>query len=175
MRSSTPTDALIAGVEQQIRALAPDLPVTNVGLMRQFVEGLPGLFLFRLAAGLAGLLGLLGLTLAVIGVYGVVSFTVSQRTHEIGIRLAIGASRGGTLRLVSGQGFRLVLAGVAIGLLAAAGAPRAMTRLLIGTSPTDPVTYGLVAILLAAVALLACWIPARRALRVDPLVALRYE
>lgn len=175
VRSTLPEDSLIAGVEQQIRTLAPDLPVTNVGPMRQIVQGLAGLFFFRLAAALAAILGILGLILAVIGVYGVVSFSVSQRTSEIGIRMALGADRRDILKLVSRQGLRLVLFGVAAGVVAAWGFTRALTRLLVGISPADPATYGVVAIALAAVAFLACWVPARRALRVDPIVALRYE
>ncbi|MGH9667564.1 MAG: FtsX-like permease family protein, partial [Bryobacteraceae bacterium] len=175
VRSSLPEDSLIAGIERQIRGLAPDLPVTNVGPMRKVVQGLAGLFFFRLAATLAALLGILGLTLAVVGVYGVVSFTVSQRTPEIGIRMALGAARRDILKLVSRQAVRLVVAGVAAGVIAAAASTRAMTKLLIGIGPTDPETYGIVVILLAAVTLLACWLPARRALRVDPIVAVRYE
>jgi len=103
------------------------------------------------------------------------SYAVSRRTNEIGIRIALGAGRGEILKLVSRQGLRLVIAGILAGLAAAAALTRAMSKLLIGVSPTDPMTYTVVAIVLSGVTLLACWIPARRALRVDPMVALRDE
>ncbi|HYM09138.1 MAG TPA: ABC transporter permease [Bryobacterales bacterium] len=175
VRSAVPPESLITGVQEQIRKLAPDLPVLNIGTMQQTVHGLAGLFLFRLAATLAAVMGMLGLLLAIVGVYGVVSFAVSQRTHEIGVRMALGAERGDIVKLVARQGLALVVAGVVSGLAAASALARAMTKLLIGVSATDPMTYATVAILLAAVTLLACWIPARRALRVDPMVALRHE
>jgi len=132
-------------------------------------------FIFRLAASLAAALGILGLALAVMGVYGVVSYAVTQRTNEIGIRMALGASRSDILKLISRQGLRLVVLGILTGLAAAAALTRAMSKLLIGVSATDPMTYAIVAGLLSAVTLCACWIPARRALRVDPMVALHYE
>jgi ABC-type antimicrobial peptide transport system permease subunit len=119
--------------------------------------------------------GLLGLILAVLGVYGVVSFTAVQRTREIGIRVALGGTPRDVLGLVLRQGSRLVIAGLVVGLAAALGVTRAMTRLLIGVSPSDPLTYATVVVALSAVALLACYIPARRAMRVDPMVALRHE
>lgn len=110
-----------------------------------------------------------------VGTYGVVSFAAVQRTHEIGVRMALGAARGDILKLISRQGLILVSGGVVAGLLAALGLTRAMTKLLMGVSPSDPVTYLAVVILLGVVSLAACWIPARRATRVDPMVALRYE
>ena len=109
------------------------------------------------------------------GVYGIVSFAVSGSTQEIGIRMALGAEAPDILKLVARQGLLLVVAGLAVGLIAAWALTRAMASLLIGVSATDPLTYLTVAILLSVVALAACWIPARRALRVDPMVALRYE
>jgi len=120
-------------------------------------------------------MGILGLLLAVMGVYGVASYAANQRTREIGIRMALGAGRSDILRLISRQGLRLVIVGIAVGVTAAGALTRAMVKLLIGISATDPLTYAAVAILLSGVTLLACWIPARRALRVDPLVALRHE
>ena len=143
--------------------------------MKRFLEGALGFFAFRLAATLAAGLGMIGLALAIVGVYGVVSFTAIQRTREIGIRRALGANSRDILNLVWLQGVRLVLPGVAIGSLAAWLLTRAMTHLVTGISTSDPVTYITVAILLGGVALVACWLPARRAMKVDPLVALRHE
>jgi putative ABC transport system permease protein len=112
---------------------------------------------------------------AIVGVYGIVSYAAIQRTQEIGIRMALGASPRQVLGLIVGQGMRVVLIGVFVGLLAAWGLTRTMTHLLIGISPSDPIIYIGVSILLAFVAWLACWLPARRASRIDPMVALRYE
>jgi len=175
VRSTLGADEITAAVREQLRLLAPDLPIIDVRTMQDAVHGLAGLFIFRLAATLAGVLGLLGLTLAVVGVYGVISYSVSRRTREIGIRMALGAGRGDVVKLALVQGLNLVIAGVVVGLLGAWASTRAMTKLLIGVSPSDPVTYAMVAIGLSVVAVLACWVPARRAMSVDPMVALRYE
>lgn len=175
IRSAIPPESLITEVQQKIRTLDPDLPIIDVRTMNQILHGLAGLFVFRLAGSLVGVMGILGLTLAVIGVYGVVSFSVTQRTHEIGIRMALGAGRGNILKLSVGQGLALVTVGVVVGLLVAWAATRAMTKLLVGISASDPVTYVTVAVLLLTVTLLACWIPARRATNVAPMIALRHE
>jgi len=175
IRTLGPPELLVAPVKEQITQLAPDLAIVDIETMDQLLAGAFGFLVFRLAATLAAALGVIGLILAVVGVYGVVSFAASQRTREMGIRIALGASSRDILNLVWLQGVRLVLAGIAIGSAAAWALTRAMTHLLAEISASDPVTYITVAVLLAAVALLACYIPARRAMRVDPMVALRYE
>jgi ABC-type antimicrobial peptide transport system permease subunit len=129
----------------------------------------------RFAMILLAVFAALALVLASIGIYGVISYIAGQRTHEIGIRMALGAQRSHVLKIVLGQGARLALLGVVIGLAAAVGLTRLMTTILYGVSATDPLTFSAVAIVLALVALVACYIPARRAMRVDPIVALRYE
>ncbi|HJS98385.1 MAG TPA: ABC transporter permease [Terriglobales bacterium] len=175
VRTSGPPEAMIPVVEREIRKLVPDMPIVQAATMEQTVHGLAGLFIFSLAASLAATLGILGLLLAVVGTYGVISFAAAQRTHEIGVRMALGAARGDILKLISRQGLVLVGGGVLAGLLAALALTRAMSKLLMGVSPSDPITYLAVVVLLATVSLAACWIPARRATRVDPMVALRYE
>jgi len=118
---------------------------------------------------------MLALILSAIGMYGVISYSVMQRTPEIGIRIALGARRAQILAMILGQGSRLACAGIAIGLIAALTTTRLMTRFLYGVQPTDPTTFAAVSLLLMAVALLACYVPARKAMKVDPLIALRYE
>jgi len=175
VHSALPSESLMASVQRQIRAVAPDLPIVDVRTMQQIVRGLGGLFIFRLAATLAAALGFLGLVLAVIGLYGIVSFGMSQRTQEMGVRVALGAASSDILRLALGQGLALVSIGVLAGVFSAWALSRAMTKLLLGVSGGDPATYALTALTLLLVALLAAYVPARRASRVDPMVALRYE
>jgi predicted permease len=175
IRSALPSESLIAGMQRQIRAVAPDLPIVDVRTMQQIVQGLGGLFIFRLAATLAAVLGFLGVVLAVIGLYGIISFEMSQRTQEMGIRVALGAAGSDILKLALGQGLALVSIGLLAGVLSSLALTQAMSKLLLGISGSDPATYALTALVLLSVALLACWIPARRATRVDPMVALRYE
>jgi putative ABC transport system permease protein len=150
------------------------MPVYS-GTMAQALNGLNGLFLFRMGAILTGILGGLGLVLAIVGVYGVMSFAVSQRTHEIGIRLALGAQRGQILSLIGRQGVLVVLAGIVIGSLLAFAVGQLIRDFLVGIGPADFVTYAGVSLLLTVVAMAACYLPARRATRVDPVVALRSE
>jgi len=175
VRTTQAPETMMASLQKQIEALAPGLPVFNVQTMSEGLYTLAGFLIFQIGAGLTAALGLLGLLLAVVGVYGVVSYVTAQRTHEIGIRTALGAQRSDVLKMVLGQGLVIVGLGIGIGVLAAAAAGRVVRNFLVGVSPTDPLTYGVVSFVLVLIASLACWIPARRATRVDPLVALRYE
>ena len=174
LRTSVPPQSIVSTVEERIHKLAPDLPIDDIRTMQQLVQGIAGLFLFRLAATVAAVMGFLGLTLAIVGVYGVVSYSVSRRTHEIGIRVAVGAGRNDILKLVCRQGLELIGAGVCAGLLAAWALARAVASLLLNVRPADPVTFVSVAALIILVALAACLIPAYRATRIDPNSALRY-
>jgi len=175
VRSTVPPETLIAQVQNEVRALDPNMPASDVQTMRQSLSGGNGFFIFRVGAILAAALGLVGLTLAVVGVYGVVSYAASQRTHEIGIRMALGAARSDILRLVLRQGLVLVVAGVVSGVVLAWSVTRLMGTLLIGVSPTDALTFVGATVLLGGIGLWACYTPSRRAMNLDPMVALRYE
>jgi len=164
---------LAAAVRRQVATLAPDLPVMESSPLREAITF--ALFPQRMAAAIAGALGALGLALAATGLYGVVAYSVSQRTREMGVRLALGARRSDVMALVLGRGLRLTLAGVAAGGVLAAALTPAVRGMLHGVSPTDGPTFLAVGLLMTAVAALASYLPARRASRVDPLVALRYE
>ena len=175
VRTSLPLATVDREIVGLVHSLAAGVPVSNVQTMTEALDTLRGFLLYQIGAGLAACLGLLGLTLAVIGVYGVVSCAASQRTHEIGIRMALGARPIDVLRMVLGQGLFIVGTGLLVGILAAFAIARLAGNFLSGVSPLDPLTYISASTLLAIVALAACYIPARRATRVEPLVALRHE
>ena len=175
VRTTQAPEGMIAPLQKEIASLASGLPVFNVETMTQGLYTLPGLLIFEVGAGLTATLGLLGLVLAVVGVYGVVSYVATQRIHEIGIRMALGAQRTDILRTVFRQGLSIVTIGVGAGVIGALAAARLVRNFLVGVGGADPLTYAVVSCLLVLVALFACWVPARRATRVDPLVALRYE
>jgi len=160
-------------IEKTVHELNPELvvyDVTTLELRAQFAS-----FGQRVAGTFVGAFGLLALALAAVGIYGVTAYTTQQRTHEIGIRVTLGATRQDVLRLVLGHGLRLMLVGVGLGLVLAFVLTRFLSGLLLGVTSTDALTFSSVAILLCAVTLFACFIPARWAMRVDPMVALRYE
>lgn len=165
---------IVPELERVIASLAPSLPVFDVNTMVQALYTLNGLLMYQFGAALAAALGVLGLVLAVVGVYGVISYAASQQTHEIGIRIALGAQPANILRMIFRHGLLIVGVGLAFGIVAAIAAAKVVGNFLI-VSATDPLTYFGVSFLLTAVALLACYIPARRAMKVDPMVALRYE
>ena len=165
--------AAISQVRSEVKALDPNLPLTNVMTMQEHMR-LP-LAPAKLFATLSSAFAVLTVLLAAVGLYGVMAYLVSTRTHEIGIRMALGAQTAGIRKLVLGQGMRLALAGIALGLIAAFAFTRILSSLLYGVSATDPATFIGVAVCLVGVALVACYVPARRATKVDPLVALRYE
>ncbi len=172
----TPGDpkTIVPEVERTLHLLAPDLPVFDVRTMTEALYTLNGLLIFQIGAWLAGALGLVGLILAVVGVYGVISYAASRQTHEIGLRMALGANPLSILRMMFSRGLLIVGIGLVLGLAATVAAAGVVENFIV-ISPTDPLTYSAVTALLTAVALLACYIPARRAMRVDPMVALRYD
>jgi predicted permease len=175
VRTSAPPETLALQLESQIHQMAPELPITQVQTMTESLQGANGFFLFRFGAQLTATMGLLGLILAVVGIYSVVSYAAAQRSQEIGIRVAMGASPRDILKMVLRQGLGVVGIGLTLGLLIALASTRVMGTLFVGIKPSDPLTFTVVVLLLTAIALFACWIPARRATRIDPLVALRHE
>jgi putative ABC transport system permease protein len=173
VKASGDPNQLIGGVRQQVAAIDPDQPIYSVRTMHEIrAESVAperlNLTLLSIFAGIA-------LILAIVGIYGVMSYSVTQRTREIGIRMAIGAQPRDVFRMVIWQGMLLALIGVGIGLVGAFGFTRLMTTMLFGIEPTDPTTFAAIAVLLTAVALVACYVPGRRATKVDPVVSLRYE
>src|SRR5262249_59105807 len=167
------TSGLLAAVTAEVGALDSDLPIYDVGTIQH--RGAGSLGRRRFSMLMLGGFAVLALVLAVIGIYGVISYSVAQRTHEIGIRMALGVDSGQVLRLVLRQGMLLGMIGIFLGLAGALALTRLMSGLLYGIGAADPITFGAVSLLLAAVALVAQLIPARRAARVDPMLALRHE
>jgi predicted permease len=175
VRTSVPPESLEPQIASQIHEIAPTLPLAGIRTLKQELEGINGYLFFHLGAQLTAAMGILGLILAVVGVYSVVSYAAVQRTHEIGIRMALGAKPQDILTMVLGQSVIVIGGGILIGLGAALAGTRLLASLLVGVTSNDPATFSIVVAALAMVALLACWLPARRATRVSPLVALRYE
>jgi putative ABC transport system permease protein len=173
VRASGDPAQLVGAIRQQVLSTDKDQPVFNARTMEQVIA--ESIASRRFAMLLLSIFACVALLLASVGIYGVMSYSVTQRTHEIGIRMALGASAGDVLKMVVGQGMLLVIIGVACGLIGAFLVTRVMASLLFNVSTTDPITFAGISLLLALVALLACYIPARRATRVDPMTALRYE
>jgi putative ABC transport system permease protein len=173
VRTTQPQRAMLNEIRGVIAEFDPDMPVFNVRSYEQIVT--ESLGTRRVTLALVGLFGALAIVLAAVGIYGVMSYVVAGRTQEIGIRMALGAGRSEIFRLVIGQGMLLAATGLLIGGVAAVGLARFLKTLLFEVRTYDPLTFAVVSIALAGVAALACYIPARRATRVDPLVALRYE
>jgi putative ABC transport system permease protein len=173
IRTRTEPQSLVSAIRNEVRAIDPEQPIYNVQTMGSVLEqSVSG---ERLNTLLLGSFAAVSLILALIGIYGVMSYTVTQNTREIGIRVALGAQRRDVLKLVLGRGMVLTSVGVGIGLIASVALTRFLSSLLFEVSATDPLTFSLITVLLAIVALAACYIPARRAMKVDPMVALRYE
>jgi putative ABC transport system permease protein len=173
VRTALPPSALIPAIREQVKALDPDVPIYGIKSMDDYVS--ESVALPRLDSTLLGIFAALALSLALVGIYGVISYGVAQRTNEIGIRMALGAQSADVLRLILGHGLGIALAGVALGTVGGLGTARLLSKLLFGVSSADPLTFATVAVALIACALAACYIPARRAAKVDPMIALRYE
>jgi putative ABC transport system permease protein len=175
VRTNGDPTALAAAIRKETRTLEPDVAIFNVRAMAEIISTSPAAFMRRFPALLISIFAGVALLLASIGIYGVVSYSVSQQTHHIGVRMALGAQTSDILKMILKQGLTLALAGLAVGVVAALGLMRLLRSLLFEVQTTDAGTFAFVVITLFAVALLACYIPARRATKVDPLVALRYE
>jgi predicted permease len=173
VRTAGEAKTLLAAVRREVQSLDQNLPVYNVKTLAE--QKANSLYVARLAATLSGFFGAIALLLAAVGIYGVMAYSVSRRTREIGIRMALGAGRSQVMKLVMGEGIVLVALGLALGLGATFSVTRMMASLLYAVSATDPVTFIIIPIILLGVALGACFVPARRATKVDPMVALRYE
>jgi putative ABC transport system permease protein len=172
-RGLAESSGLVAQIKQQVWAIDNQIPVSEIRSMEDWMSA--SLARQRFNMLLLGLFAGLAMLLAAVGIYGMMAYRVSQRTNEIGIHMALGAQRTDVLRFILADGAKLALGGIAVGVLGAAAVTRVMSSLLFEVTPTDPATFVVTTFLLAAVALAACYIPARRATRVDPMVALRYE
>lgn len=173
VRASSSISSAITALQRQAQAVDPAVPVFDVTSLNDIIAA--SLFAQRISASLLGVLGNVALLLAAVGLYGVMAYSVAQRTNEIGIRMALGALSRDVLRLVLGQAAKLAMMGVVVGIAAALALTRLMSTLLFGVSATDPTTFAGVALLLVVVALAASYVPVRRAMKLDPVVALRYE
>jgi putative ABC transport system permease protein len=173
VRSAANSASVASEIRTELHALDRAVPVQTIGTMGDLVGA--GLATRQLPAVLLGLFAALALTLAMVGIYGVISYSVAQRTKEIGIRMALGAERSNVLGLIIRQGMIPVLTGLIAGLVLAIGLNRTLSGVLYGVSPTDPLTFAVVSLVLIVISLIACAVPACRAIRIDPLVALRYE
>jgi ABC-type antimicrobial peptide transport system permease subunit len=166
---------MVPAIRDTVKAIDPDVPVFAVRTIDDIIAATPSIFFRKYLSVLLGGFALLGMLLAAVGIFGVMSYGVTQRTREFGIRAALGAARGDVLRLVMAGGMKLALTGVALGLAGSLAVGRAMQTVLFGVEPYDPLTFAGVSVLLLGVAVLACLVPARRATKIDPMVALRYE
>jgi putative ABC transport system permease protein len=173
VKSAVDPAALASAIRGVVAGIDKDQPIFGISTMNQLI--VDSVSTRRITLILLALFSTLALVLAAIGIYGVISYSVAQRTHEIGIRMALGAQKTDVLRMIMAQGAKIAGAGVAIGIAASFGLTRLLAKLLFSVSAADPLTFAAVAILLIVVAMLACYIPARRTLRVDPMIALRYE
>jgi putative ABC transport system permease protein len=173
VRAAVSPESVATVVRHRIEAIDRNLAMMDVKSLPEQID--QSLMPARLIATLSSLFALLALVLACVGLYGVMSYSVTRRTHEIGLRLALGAETRDVLRLVVGQGASLTMTGAGMGVLGALGLTRFLSSLLYGVKPTDPLTFIAASLILMAVGLVACYVPARRATKVDPIVALRYE
>jgi putative ABC transport system permease protein len=172
-RTAVEPEKMSQSVRAEVAGLDPGIPIFDFKTLEEHV-GI-SLFLQRMAATLLSIFGLLALSLAAIGLYGVMAYAVSQRTRELGIRISVGAERRDILKLILGQGLAMSVVGLLAGLVAALAVTRLTAKLLYGVSATDPVTFIVIALLLLCVSLPACYFPARRATKVDPIIALRMD
>ena len=168
-----PASAVASAVRQVVSSVNPDVPVSDQRTIHRVISS--NISAPTSTTWLFAIFAMLALVLSSIGVYGVISYSVAQETHDIGVRMALGAQRKDVFRWILGRGAKMALVGIAIGVLAAAVLSQLLRSMLFGVSPTDSLAFAGVSLLLLFVALLACYVPARRAMRVDPMVALRYE
>jgi ABC-type antimicrobial peptide transport system permease subunit len=172
-RSRLSRDALISAIRNELRSVDPDLPLYNIRTLDEILE--QRRWPFRVFGTLSAAFAVIALVMSSVGIYAVTSYGVGQRTQEIGVRMALGASRRDVMWLVLRQGLKRITIGLAIGLLAAFGVSRVLASLLVNMTPTDPATFLSISVLLSVITLTACVIPARRAMQLDPVHALRTE